>query len=372
MLTIVFGILKVLGILVLSVLILLLLLLFLLLFVAFGYQAKFIFHTPEQEGESQTLVVNAKVHWLLHFLRLEIFFNQGLEMALKILCFKVWQLQTAQEEIEDKKEEQTPTIQTEHIMGLEDVVGMDTMQGDIIHLEMIADLKEEENKKPKEEIYPQNESPENTNLKEEEIQDILETLEESQEKQSIKQKCIGFGKRFLDKFKKKKTEETAEKTKKPVKISIQKLILKKKEKILCACENLKRKKEELYRQYYDEQNRKVVSFLYKYIIKILRHILPRKLKGKCRFGMNDPALTGQIFGYTSIFYSGYTDKIWLEPDFEKQIVDIDIEIVGKIRLGYLVWIIILVVIRKDFWCFIKNIKRLQKILKSKGESYGRE
>ena len=68
--------------------------------------------------------------------------------------------------------------------------------------------------------------------------------------------------------------------------------------------------------------------------KLLRHILPQKIKGYLLFGTGQPDQTGYILGVISIIRGirGY-DKFDIEADFERQIVEGKIQCKGRIRLA---------------------------------------
>ncbi|MDY4668428.1 MAG: DUF2953 domain-containing protein [Oliverpabstia sp.] len=70
---------------------------------------------------------------------------------------------------------------------------------------------------------------------------------------------------------------------------------------------------------------------------LLHHILPRKIRGKLIFGFEDPALTGQVLGVAAIFYSFYQDKFLLTPVFDRQILEGEIKLSGRIYGVYLLW-----------------------------------
>lgn len=99
--------------------------------------------------------------------------------------------------------------------------------------------------------------------------------------------------------------------------------------------------------------------LKKYIIDILKHIRPRKIKGFVRFGFDDPATTGQVLGLISLGIPIYKDNITIRPDFENKILQGDISGRGRIRLGYLVIIIIKILLDKNV---LDTITRARKLL----------
>ncbi len=101
------------------------------------------------------------------------------------------------------------------------------------------------------------------------------------------------------------------------------------------------------------------SMLKKYIVDILKHIWPRKIEGLVRFGFDDPATTGQVLGLVSLGIPIYKDNITIRPDFEQQIIEGYISGKGRIRIGYLVKIIIKILLDKNI---LDTITRARKLL----------
>lgn len=91
------------------------------------------------------------------------------------------------------------------------------------------------------------------------------------------------------------------------------------------------------------------------LIRFLKHVLPRKLKGSITFGLSDPADTGYITGIAAMFYSKYGDHFSLYPDFEKKVFDAECAGRGRIRLGYMLVLAVSVLKEESVRTIIKNI-----------------
>lgn len=89
--------------------------------------------------------------------------------------------------------------------------------------------------------------------------------------------------------------------------------------------------------------------------KLLRHILPRKLTGTIAFGFDDPCTTGQVMGAASVLYPVYGGHFYLEPDFNEKKFEADCRGKGRIRLGYLLVLAVLILMNKDVRTLIKKI-----------------
>lgn len=91
------------------------------------------------------------------------------------------------------------------------------------------------------------------------------------------------------------------------------------------------------------------------IIRIARHVLPRRLKGNLRFGFDDPATTGMLTGIAAIFYPKYQNQFRLEPDFQESCFEADCEGKGRIHLGFFLFLVIHLLLNPDVRKCIKLI-----------------
>ncbi len=103
---------------------------------------------------------------------------------------------------------------------------------------------------------------------------------------------------------------------------------------------------------------KTRNYLKKYLVSLVKHIGPRKVKGYVRYGFGDPCKTGQVTGYLSLLPFVYSKKFSLEPDFYEKIIDTELLIKGKIRIGY----ILRIVLNINIW---RTILVARKIFKGK-------
>lgn len=106
---------------------------------------------------------------------------------------------------------------------------------------------------------------------------------------------------------------------------------------------------------------KTRKYLKKYIISVIKHISPRKIKGYVRYGFGDPCKTGQITGYLSILPCVYQDDFNLFPDFYNKVLECDVFAKGRIRIAYLVRIIFNLNIWRTFKLFKKLSNRFKTV-----------
>lgn len=111
--------------------------------------------------------------------------------------------------------------------------------------------------------------------------------------------------------------------------------------------------------------KEAVGFLWKKTKGLLHHILPRRMTGRIHFGFEDPSKTGKTLAYFSMLYPFTKENLVIEPEFETEelILEGDIAFRGRIRLGYLVYVALSVVLNK-------NIRRQYKRLRQGGNKDG--
>lgn len=98
----------------------------------------------------------------------------------------------------------------------------------------------------------------------------------------------------------------------------------------------------------DGENQRTFRLLWKQARALLRHILPTKLRGKVRFGFDDPYTTGQVLTYISPFYGLYGKKFQVIPVFEEAVLEGEGWLRGRIRIGTVLVLGIRVVFDKNF------------------------
>ncbi|MBP1756696.1 MAG: putative rane protein, partial [Firmicutes bacterium] len=109
----------------------------------------------------------------------------------------------------------------------------------------------------------------------------------------------------------------------------------------------------------DEMNKEGIHLTFASLKKLLKHVLPSKVESKLVFGTGDPCSTGQALGAMSILYSFYGDKIRITPDFERNRLEGQHYIRGRIRLVTILIIVVKLIFDKKF----KQLKNNFIILK---------
>ena len=99
------------------------------------------------------------------------------------------------------------------------------------------------------------------------------------------------------------------------------------------CDKIRRWKEFLTR----DTTKAAVKFLLGRGRALLVHILPRKVRGNVNVGFEDPAMTGQLLAAAGVFYPLYKENIQITPVFDRQVLEGDFLIKGRIFGAAFVW-----------------------------------
>lgn len=90
---------------------------------------------------------------------------------------------------------------------------------------------------------------------------------------------------------------------------------------------------------HQQEVREFLGSLWQKSKKLIKHLLPTKVSGRIHFGFENPANTGQVLGLISMFYAWYYKKIEVEPDFDTEILEGEIQAKGSILTGHLLILI---------------------------------
>ncbi len=318
MLQILFMILKILGILLLVVLGILLAVLLLVLFVPLRYRIDASFDGKPGGG--------VLVSWLLHLVTVRVNYDGSVKALVKVLWFRLFDKTVWPAEEAENPEETEETVPVENT----------------IVTEVTEPVKAAESVKPAESKAEKPKS-----VKPAKSEKPVETVKSETTENSG------------DAVQKSKLDSLIEK----IAALIQNVIT----KISCTYQQICGKvdagqeKLELVRTFLeDQENRNTIHLLWKQVKKLFRHILPRKISGRVRFGFDDPATTGQILTYVSPFYGLYAKTLELEPVFDEKVVEGELHVKGHIRVAALLWIVIRVFLNKNFRVLLKKVMAMGK------------
>lgn len=316
-------ILSVLGIILLSVIGLVLLLLLIILLAPINYNARVMAHNGD-------IKANVKIGWMFFIRFLLDFKDKNLDYRLKLFGIRVF----------PKKENHENVMSEKPAKDASDCGSVTNTPTETGKNETVKS-KADEVKSEVEEI----------NIGTEEIKTEI--------KAEVKENSAETG-TTGDNIKSCTTkEETSdeESVKESVWVKLDKLIAKLKASWdICMSEKL-----EIETFFKRKSTKYTLEVLKKAIFNILNHIRPRKLNGSVEFGFDDPATTGYALAALGAFYGLYCDNLEVTPDFLGKTLEADVTVSGRIVLGYLVFIVLSVYIRKKVRMFIRNVMALKDV-----------
>lgn len=313
MLTIFLTILKILGILLLVVIGLLIFGILAILFVPLRYDGKISYNEKNQ-------CVATHITWLFRLICIEGGYQEKVYARARLLWFTLWKWKA--DEKENDKED---------------------------HLES-ADYSEEELDRLLEERSQKEESKEETKeatVIEEKMDEpaVEENLTEVQPTE-IEPKEVELNEAKSNEAKSNEAESTE---KKPKKIQFQQIGKRIKE--------IKEKIKHIKEMASDQRIHRAILLLIDGAWKMVRHSLPRKIKGRAKFGFEDPSTTGQILTYVSLLYPCYAKSVELVPMFTEKVIDLDLYFRGRVRLFSLIWICVKIWFDRNFRYLYKKVKK---------------
>ncbi len=107
--------------------------------------------------------------------------------------------------------------------------------------------------------------------------------------------------------------------------------------------------------------KRAFSLVKRKLIKILKMILPDKIKADILFGTGDPADTAEVLAVYSALYPTIYKKVSFEPDFDRKVLRADVHVKGHITLFTILYCVLVCYFNKDVK---KTIKRFKKIIDS--------
>ena len=253
--------------------------------------------SAESKGNMETSRVEVKFHWLLHLFSGRVLYeNQELNYKVRALWMK----------LADSEEEAKPSQKTKEAEEIsEEIVTEDASTNESKveaepEVESAAESEAESEAEPTEEVKS-------------------ETKAESKKKESKENKL---------------------------------------EKLKCTIKNLCDKIKMVLEFIKDEAHINTLTRLKKEFIRLLKFLKPKKLKGKIRFGMEDPYVTGQILAVLSVLYPFYAERVEIYPEFDQKILEGNLYVKGHVRGIYVLIMAFNLIIDKNVRTTIKDVQAL--------------
>lgn len=369
MLAVIFGILKILGLLILGILGLILLVLCLILFVPICYRADLSLY--------EKFCAEATVSWLFRAISLTVRRKEKTEISLRIFGIPLGKkkraeavavekeqskaseestpgrvtVQPKEESKEEPKEKESGNPMKPERSEITETSGTPRKSETVIKKSKQPEQTEQPEKLSEKKREENKEDPKNPKRTTEEIQETQETSKKTKQKnpiERIKQKAktiLGKIKMFLSGLRGRLG-------------GLKKRLM----RIGSNLQELNEKRKRLMEFLRKEENKRVFRLLKRQFVRFLRHVLPQKLSGKLVFGLGDPYLTGQVLTVVSPFYGFYGRNFALTPvfDAEELVLEGEAKFRGRIRIGTLIWIGLRILIDKDarrLWKTWRNSRR---------------
>lgn len=346
---------KIIGILLLVLLGLIVAIILAVLFVPVGYRLQ----GERTEGE---ISGKASVYWLFHLIHVRIqYLDKKMNPEIYILGIPVLS-------VKRKLQERKNTARKEDASGREDAVkrrdassGKDAAQRrDASNREDIAEKKVVSDKKPLSGNKPVTETQEKPAAEERiEIQEKLIIEKKPETANTAEADKIAESGKIIQKENKENFLIRMFYSIKSVILRIlqipQKIISrfrKMKLTIKRICDKIKRWKEFVTL----DTTKRTLQFLLGRGMGILKHILPKRMKGNLVYGFDDPALTGQLLGVFAVFYPVYRNRLQVTPVFDHAVLEGKVELKGRIFTVYLAVQALRILLQKDVKTTYKRLQ----------------
>ena len=132
-------------------------------------------------------------------------------------------------------------------------------------------------------------------------------------------------------------------------------------KIIAKIKKLAHQKDEVLRILGKTETKTAMKFVWSKLGRLLKHILPRKIKGYLAYGADNPATTGQVLGILSVLYARTGQLLEIRPNFTEKQLECDVLVKGRIQVFTLLVIAVKVVLNKELRQVIKEFKGIKEI-----------
>ena len=94
--------------------------------------------------------------------------------------------------------------------------------------------------------------------------------------------------------------------------------------------------------------------------RLIKHILPSKIKIDVTYGLDDPFISSEILAVYNAFYTYLGEGLTLMPVYEGKYLEVHGRVRGYVMLASVLWHTIMVIFDKDCRKFYKHIKNMKK------------
>ena len=302
-------ILKIIGILLLSIISLLLIIIALLLFVPIRYRI------IANKFEDSDFYAEIKLTWLLHFINILIKYTDDLYYRVRVILIPIKKSDNLKKHKKNSKKTEPDSNDTKSIDERENISDKSVNE----------DISDNEISKNKEEIVSTSDLDENDddNIKFDENKGIIYKI------RFVLTKFFEF--LFNIKEKLNEAYNTVVNIVKDIDYYINALK--------------------------DERNKKVISLCLSQASSIINNIKPKVFNGNLTIGIDDPYTMGQILSIYGILFPIIHDKITINPVYDKEVIEGDLYIKGRISVFVLIRAAIKIYFNRDYKRMIKIFKK---------------
>lgn len=301
---IVLFILKIIGIILLSLLLTVLLLAALIMFYPVSYKL--------EAAYEKSLCAKVKVHWLFHLISVTLDYKEaGKKCILRILGIPIMDFlnpkpkkpkpQKVKKKKRKKKKSKEQEPKKKNFVQETEGTDRDSRMADKGYLASGKTVLEDQPVYKDAETETTSDGPENENFS--------DNMEDENVSDGRKEGLLDKLQRFWEKL-----MGFPAKLKALIKSIIQKVT-----NLYHKGTDLKKKAEKWVEVLKRERTRLAIGKAKLKIIKLLKHIMPRKWKAYVEYGFEDPGTTGQIYGYYWMFLGIWSERLICVPDFEHKV-----------------------------------------------------
>lgn len=100
-----------------------------------------------------------------------------------------------------------------------------------------------------------------------------------------------------------------------------------------------------------------LKHIIKYVIKIVKHVLPRKMRVAMKYGSEDPQATAKFYGYYCMIFPFMGKQISYEPVFDENVFAIKGFIKGRVIIFRVAWLGLRILLNKDVMNLLNIVRR---------------
>jgi len=131
--------------------------------------------------------------------------------------------------------------------------------------------------------------------------------------------------------------------------------------IIKKVKKLLHQKDEVLRILSKPESKQAIAFAWDKLKHLLKHVLPRKIKGYVAYGSDNPATTGRVLGIISMVYAKTGQLVEIRPNFQEAQLECDVELRGRVQVFTVLMIAVKVFFNQELRQLITEFKSVKNI-----------